>query len=71
MLSFAPDFWPLFWTILGGAALVSVVLSLLAAAFSPAWFRPHHRHQPASTPAGPAGRQAGHPHRGRREVKAA
>jgi hypothetical protein len=69
MLSFAPDFWPLFWAILGGAALVTVALSLLVAAFSPTWFRPHHRHQPA--PAGPDGRQARHPHRGRREVKTA
>ena len=40
MLSFAPDFWPLFWTVLGGGALVTAVLSLLAATFSPAWFRP-------------------------------
>jgi hypothetical protein len=74
MLSFAPDFWPLFWAILGGAALLTVALSLLVAAFSPTWFRPHHRHQAASAPAGPAGsagRQVRHPHRGRREVKTA
>ena len=35
MLSFAADFWPLFWTIIGGGALVTVLLSLLVGTFSP------------------------------------
>jgi hypothetical protein len=71
MLSFAADFWPLFWVITGGAALVTVVLSLLVATFSPAWFRSHQRHQPSRTPAELAGQRAGHDYRDRREAKAA
>ena len=42
MLSFASDFWPLFWTIVGTGALVVVLLSVLVAAYSPAWFRREH-----------------------------
>jgi len=71
MLSFAADFWPLFWTITGAAALVTVVLSLLVATFSPTWFRSRQRHQPARTPAELAGRQAGHDHQADRETMAA
>ena len=71
MLSFAADFWPLFWTILGGAALVTVALSLLVATFSPTWFRSHRRHQHVLTPAEPAGRPAGHAYQARRDAKAA
>jgi hypothetical protein len=62
MFSLAPDFWPLFWAITGGAALVTVLLSLLVATFSPEWFRRHHPHQPGVTPAGVAGRRHGHDH---------
>jgi len=71
MLSFAADFWPLFWTIIGGAALVTVLLSLLVATFSPTWFRSHQRHQPTLTPAEPAEQQAGHHYRASQEAKAA
>jgi len=60
MLSFASDFWPVFWTVIGGAALLTVALSLLVALFSPAWFRPRRRQQPAPTALRPAARQAGH-----------
>jgi hypothetical protein len=31
MLTFAADFWPLFWGITGGAALLTVLLSALIA----------------------------------------
>ena len=44
MLSLASDFWPLFWTITGGAALVTVILSVLVATFSPAWLRSRRPH---------------------------
>ena len=75
MLIFATDFWPLFWTINGGAALLTVLLSLLIATFSPAWFQPHRRHRltlvgPA-TSVEPAGRRAGHAAPGSRAAKAA
>jgi hypothetical protein len=43
MLSFATDFWPLFWTIIGGAALLTALLSVLIATISPAAFRPRRR----------------------------
>lgn len=60
MLSYGADFWPYFWAILGGAALLTVVLCLLVATFSPTWFRSHRRQQPAHAPAeSAAGRQAG------------
>jgi hypothetical protein len=65
MLSFASDFWPLFWTMIGGGALVTAALSLLVATFSPAWFRPH---RPALTLESPAG---WHDHQAGREAKAA
>ena len=65
MLSFASDFWPLFWTIIGAAALLTVLASLLVAVFSPEWFR-SRRHQPAGPPARLAARQAGPAHRAAR-----
>jgi len=46
MLSFASDFWPLFWMAVGGGAALTVLACLLVAVFSPAWFR-HGRHEPA------------------------
>jgi hypothetical protein len=55
MLSFGAAFWPLFWAIIGGAALVTVALSMLIGAISPAGFRPHRGHRLAVAPAGPAG----------------
>ena len=60
MLSFAADFWPLFWTIIGAGVLVTMMLSLLVATFSPTWFRSHRRHQPTLTPAKLAEQRAGH-----------
>jgi len=65
MLSFASDFWPLFWTIVGSAALLTVLLSLLVAVFSPAWFR-SRRQQPARPPVRLAERQAGPAHQAAR-----
>jgi hypothetical protein len=61
MLSYAPDFWPLFWGIIGGAAALTVVLSLLAASLPlPRWPRRrpatvvemarHHREEPGERP---------------------
>ncbi len=44
MLSYAPDFWPLFWGILGGAAVLTVALSLLVASVPPSR---SHRWPPA------------------------
>jgi hypothetical protein len=66
MLSNA-DIWPALWLTIGGALLVTAALCLLAATFSPAWFRPRRRHRPALTPA----ERAGHDHQDRREAKAA
>jgi hypothetical protein len=67
MLTFATDFWPLFWTITGGAALLTALLSVLIATISPAAFRPRRRSElalaatrPADHPAGPSYQ----PHRG-------
>jgi hypothetical protein len=41
MLSFASDFWPLFWTIIGTGALLTVLMCTAAATFQPAWFQRH------------------------------
>ncbi|MGO8892058.1 MAG: hypothetical protein ACLP8X_00605 [Streptosporangiaceae bacterium] len=71
MLTFAADFWPLFWTIIGAGALVTVMLSLLVATFSPTWFRSHQRHQPTLTPVEPGEQQAGHHYQAGQEAKAA
>jgi hypothetical protein len=70
MLSNA-NIWPMFWLTIGGAMLVTAALCLLVATFSPAWFRPHRRHQPALTPVGRPERQAGHDHPARRDAEAA
>lgn len=56
MLSFATDFWPLFWTITGGAALLTALLSVLIATISPAAIRPRRRPELALATAQPAGR---------------
>jgi hypothetical protein len=67
MLSLATDFWPLFWTITGGAALLTALLSMLIATISPAAFRPGRRPELALAPAQSADRPASpdyQPHRG-------
>jgi hypothetical protein len=51
MLSFAADFWPLFWAIMGAGALVTVALSVLIATISPAGSRPRRAHRLPATPA--------------------
>ena len=69
MLSLATDFWPLFWTITGGAALLTALLSVLIATISPAAFRPRRRPELALAAARPADRPAGpgyQPHPGRK-----
>ena len=58
MLNYA-DPWPAVWLTIGVGLLVTAALCLLVAAFSPDWFRPRRRHQPAVAPAG----HAGHDHR--------
>ena len=45
MLSFASDFWPLFWAFIGIGAAVTVLMCVAVAAIRPAWFK---RSQPAS-----------------------
>jgi hypothetical protein len=39
MLSFASDFWPLFWTIIGGGAALTAASSVAIATFRPSWLR--------------------------------
>ncbi len=39
MLSFASDFWPLFWTIIGSGAALTVLSSIAIAMFHPSWPR--------------------------------
>jgi hypothetical protein len=58
MLSFAADFWPVFWAIIGAGALITVVLSVLIATISPAGARPRRGHQLPVTPAELADQQA-------------
>lgn len=58
MLSFAADFWPLFWAIMGAGALVTVALSVLIATISPAGSRPRRAHRLPATPAELPDRQA-------------
>jgi hypothetical protein len=58
MLSLATDFWPVFWAIIGAGALVTVVLSVLIGAISPAGSRPHRGHRLALAPAEPTGPRA-------------
>ena len=71
MLSFATDFWPLFWTIIGGAALLTALLSVLIATISPAAFRPRRRPGLALAPAQPTDRPAGPSYQPDRGTKAA
>ena len=77
MLSFAADFWPLFWTIIGAGALVRWCAGDRAAftagrhVLPPTWFRSHQRHQPTLTPAKPAEQQAGHHYQADQQAKAA
>jgi hypothetical protein len=40
MLSFESDFWPLFWTIIGGGAALTVLSSIAIATFQPSRLRP-------------------------------
>ena len=62
MLSFASDFWPLFWTVTGAGALLTVLLCTAVATAPPAWpswqrsATVHHLPRPHS-PAAP-GRKA-------------
>jgi hypothetical protein len=39
MLAYASDFWSLFWTVLGGGLMLTVLASLLVATVSPDRFR--------------------------------
>jgi hypothetical protein len=39
MLSFASDFWPLFWTVIGTGAALTVLSSIVIARFQPFWGR--------------------------------
>ncbi len=70
MLSFGAEFWPLFWAIIGGAAVLTVALSVLIGTITPAGFRPRRQH-PAVAPAELAGRPAGREDQAHREAKAA
>jgi hypothetical protein len=55
MLSLASDFWPLFWTILGTGAVLTIALSLLVATIPLP-----RRHRPSATvTAHPAARAPG------------
>lgn len=49
MLTFASDFWPLFWTIIGSGLVLTVLSSIVIAKFQPSWLRPpgSRRHEPA------------------------
>jgi len=71
MLTFAADFWPLFWTIIGAGALLTALLSGLVATISPAAFRPHRRPELALTPGQPADRPADPSYHSRHDTKAA
>jgi hypothetical protein len=70
------NFWPAVGLTIGVGLLVTALLCLLVAAFSPDWFRPRRRHQPAVAPAEHAGYdnrnyQKHQGHRDRREPEAA
>ena len=71
MLTLATDFWPLFWTIIGGAALLTVLLSALIATISPAAIRPRRGPGLALATAQPADRPAGSGYRPHRDTRAA
>jgi hypothetical protein len=49
MLTFAADFWPLFWAVIGGGAVLTVLLTLLVSLFSPDWLRAHSGGQAGGT----------------------
>lgn len=70
------NFWPAVGLTIGVGLLVTAALCLLVALFSPDWFRPRRRYQPAVAPAGAAGHdhrnhQSHQGHRDRREPEAA
>jgi hypothetical protein len=65
MLTYAADFWPLFWTILGAGAALTIVVSFLVATFSPSWFRRQRLARPLHLTA------SRHGHEGERLSKAA
>ena len=71
MFSFATDFWPLFWMIIGGAALLTALLSVLIATISPAAFLPRRRSELTLAAARPADHPAGPGYQPRRGSKAA
>ena len=50
MLTFAADFWPLFWAIWGGAAALTIVVSLLIATVPNPFARGHRRQLPPALP---------------------
>jgi hypothetical protein len=41
MLSYASEFWPLFWIIVGSGTVLTALSCLLVATFSPSWFKHH------------------------------
>jgi hypothetical protein len=67
MLFLNADFWPLFWSVIGGGAVATGLLSLFAAATATA-SRTHHVHDRAQlpVPAEVARRQTREPARARR-----
>jgi hypothetical protein len=71
MLSFAADFWPLFWAIMGAGALITVTLSVLIATISPAGSRPSRGHRLTLTTPELSGRQSGHGYPASQGTKAA
>jgi hypothetical protein len=42
MLSFASDFWPLFWTIIGSGALLTMLICVGIATCEPTWYQRSH-----------------------------
>jgi len=60
------NFWPAIGLTIGVGLLVTAALCLLVAAFSPDWFRPRRRPQPAAIPAEPVGHDHQN-HRGHRD----
>jgi hypothetical protein len=47
MLSYASDFWPLFWTVLGGGLVLTALVSLLVGTLSPDGLRSRREPAPA------------------------
>jgi hypothetical protein len=58
MLTYAADFWPLFWTIIGSGMVLTVLLSVLVATFSPTWFQSHRLTRPLHVTASRRGHEA-------------